>query len=97
MLEKSLHKMKEEWENLMFEMAHYRDTSFPILASCDEIQALLDDHIVKTLTMKGSVYVKPFEAELIEWEKKIHSVQDIIDGCLNVSTKDFYSLMMSHN
>lgn len=45
---------------------------------------MLDDHILKAQTMRGSPYVKPFEAQMQAWEDKLISMQDILDAWLLV-------------
>lgn len=45
---------------------------------------MLDDHILKAQTMRGSPYVKAFEEEMQQWEEKLISIQDIIDAWLAV-------------
>lgn len=56
-----------------------------ILSGVDDIQVMLDDHILKAQTMRGSLYVKPFEQEMQEWEEKLVSMQDILDSWIQVS------------
>lgn len=59
-----MQRMLEEWESVQFGLTAYRDSGVNILASVDEIQTQLDDQIVKTQTMRGSPFIKPFEKEI---------------------------------
>lgn len=63
-LERAMQNMLEVWDTVSFHYHPYRDTGVSILSSVDEIQTMLDDQIVKTQTMRGSPFIKPFETEI---------------------------------
>jgi len=64
----ALAKMKSDWDAINLNFVPYKETGVQILSSLDDVQALLDDHIVKTTTMKNSPFIKPFEKDVSDWD-----------------------------
>ena len=83
-LEKTLNAMAADWDELEIPFAQYRDTDLSIVANVDDIQMVLDDHIVKTQTMKSNSFIGPFEERTKDWEKTLLLLQDIVDIWLAV-------------
>ncbi|CAM9362495.1 unnamed protein product [Pylaiella littoralis] len=82
-LEKALAAMKDEWASLEFEVRPYKETGTFLVSGVDEIVTLLDDHIVKTQTMRGSPYILPIETECKAWEFRLKYAQGLVDEWIN--------------
>jgi dynein heavy chain len=84
--QKLLDKMEGEWQTIELGLKAWKETgTFTIKGdSVEEIQTLLDEHIVKTQTMKGSPYAKVFEERITNWEEGLIYIQDSLDVWLKV-------------
>jgi dynein heavy chain len=60
--------MFNDWEPLEFTPMDCKGTYKLGGDSIELIQQTLDDHLIKTQTMKGSPYARYFLEEIIRWE-----------------------------
>ncbi|KAL4712586.1 hypothetical protein ACJJTC_007181 [Scirpophaga incertulas] len=88
----NLNNMIAEWTDICFKTSPYKDTGIFILSGLDDIQSVLDDHIVKTIGMRGSAFVKPFETQVRAWYEKIIRVNSTIDEWGKVQSQWLYLL-----
>jgi dynein heavy chain len=70
-LETALKKMKQEWNSMYFTFHSYKETQMHVFASCDDLVLILEDHIIKTGTIKNSPFIKPFEQETLNWYNEL--------------------------
>ena len=91
-LEKAMERMESEWEPVVLELKPYKTTGTFILsgASAEEVQALLDDHIVKAQTMQASRYAKPILEQIKEWTAALTEIQNVLDVWLKVQATWLY-------
>ena len=70
---KTMAKMQEDWEPLEFACRAVPEKESYILdgESIELIQTILDDHIIKTQTMKGSPFAKFMLPKIETWEKML--------------------------
>ena len=76
-IEKSLNDMVSGWDGQEFEVMAYRNTGSSVIKISEEVNTLLDDHIVLTQQFSFSPYKGPFEERIVDWERKLRLVQEV--------------------
>jgi len=77
--------MYSEWEPVTFGCKDWGGKSFILLGEDIEIlETILDDHLIKTQTMKGSPYAKVFYDEICVWENRLIRTQEGLEDWLKV-------------
>jgi len=89
-LKTALASMKREWKPMELGTLAYKNTGTSIVKGIDDIQTLLDDHVVKTQAIRGSPFVKPIEKEVRDWEAKLLYIQDLLEQWLNCQRSWLY-------
>eukprot|EP00924_Labyrinthula_sp_SR-Ha-C_P016847 augustus_masked-scaffold_6-processed-gene-16.9-mRNA-1 protein AED:0.16 eAED:0.16 QI:0/0/0/1/1/1/4/0/3086 len=80
----SLNKMETEWEDIYFDVLDYKDTGHKILKAMDDVEQILDDHIVKTTAIKTSRYVIQFEERCTKFLSSLKDLVQIISNRLEL-------------
>lgn len=88
----TLKGMYAGWDNIELKLKSWKDGPYYVIVgdSVDEIQTLLDDHIIQTQTMKGSQFAKIFEAEISKWESDLLYLRDSLEVWLKVQANWIY-------
>ena len=76
----NLNDMKEAWAPLVFETKEWKGISHILTGdTIEQLGEKLDDHIIKTQSMRGSPFIEPFKQEVLDWEETLMTTQDNVD------------------
>lgn len=68
--------MQKIWEGINFNLTTYKNTY--LIRNYDDIQIVLDEHIVNTQSMQFSPFKKPFEERILNWNNKLKIMSDVL-------------------
>ena len=72
----------DTWRGLTLDMVEYK--SIYKMRSTEDLYAALEDHAVSLSAMKASRFFPVFEATILEWEKKLSQVSEVVELVLQV-------------
>ncbi len=76
----------DTWRGITLDMVEYK--SIFKMRNTEEVYAALEDHAVSLSAMKASRFFPVFEVTIVEWEKKLSQVSEVIELVLQVRLAD---------
>lgn len=89
-IEQALAKMKGEWEHVDLNVLDYGESGTFIIKVEEAVTQQLDDHIVMTQSMSFSQFKAPFEAEIVDWERQLNLVSEMVDAWIQLQRQWMY-------
>lgn len=84
-IEKTIGNIKNDWKKLNFATKQHKQSGLILEGTAvEELQAALDDHLIKTQTMKSSPFAKEFKDEIEEFERKLARTQTDLEVWLKL-------------
>lgn len=81
----NMRDMKAAWEPLMFDTIEWKGVSYILTGdTVEQLSEKLDDHIIKTQSMRGSPFIEPFKDELFAWEDTLMETQENLEVWVQV-------------
>lgn len=78
-LETALGSMDNQWKTVTFSLDIDKESNTYKIKDTEELQRLIDDHCVKTQGIRASPHGKHFLTQVIEWEKRLMDINNIIE------------------
>lgn len=83
-------RMQTEWNDIEFVLSEYKTSGSYVLTALDDVNALLDDHILKAQSMRSSSPANEFGDAILTWEQKLMNMQAILEAWTQVQSMWMY-------
>lgn len=75
-----MNDMKDAWKPQNFDTVEWKGVSYILTGEAvEQISEKLDEHIIKTQSMRGSPFIEPFKDELFAWEDTLMTTQENLE------------------
>mmetsp|Transcript_4972 Transcript_4972/g.18687 ORF Transcript_4972/g.18687 Transcript_4972/m.18687 type:complete len:4187 (-) Transcript_4972:2731-15291(-) len=90
-LQKMITQIDRAWKTMDFSVRPHRDRKDAfVLGSVEDIAQQLEDNLVTLQTMQASPYIAGVKSKVNQWEKKLKSLQGILEEWLTCQKKWMY-------